>query len=353
MISNRIIPTLVCTLLCCPTFHTFADEITVKGTRLEGTVRSVDDSEIGFETIYGAGTIQIPLEDVEAITTEDRHYILYGDDEQAVGRLLGIEQGRLLVGEDPETATRVETSSIFESFPEETAEATIAGRLERRWRYWSGNFDAGFNFQRSTVDETGAALAARLERRKKPTRFVAETTYVYGITDPDDGEKTTSDNEVIGRLRGEWDLDTKPYLWATGYAEYDGVERVSFRGIPAAGPGYRFYEGERGLLQVDLGAAWVYERFFGGDDSDYPAVRLGGEGWTLLPIGAKLSSEAEFLQSVDDTTDYLIIGRVSLAVPIVSFFALKASLSNQYDNTPAEGTAHNELKTMLGLSYEF
>jgi len=46
-----------------------ADEVTVKGTVLRGTIVSANDAKIELETEYGKGKISIAFEDIQDIKT--------------------------------------------------------------------------------------------------------------------------------------------------------------------------------------------------------------------------------------------------------------------------------------------
>ena len=47
-----------------------ADRVTVKGTVLEGTVKSITAKHVVLETVYGKGDLVIKTEDVSAIETD-------------------------------------------------------------------------------------------------------------------------------------------------------------------------------------------------------------------------------------------------------------------------------------------
>lgn len=64
-----------------------ADRVTVKGTVLEGTVKSIDAKQIVVETVYGKGNLTIA--DVEAIETDVAFHLFHGDHVETVGLALG------------------------------------------------------------------------------------------------------------------------------------------------------------------------------------------------------------------------------------------------------------------------
>ena len=58
-----------------------ADEIVVQGDKLRGTVVTVTAKTVVFETKYGKGNIEIPIEEVQSITTEKEYVFSHGDDD--------------------------------------------------------------------------------------------------------------------------------------------------------------------------------------------------------------------------------------------------------------------------------
>ena len=64
-----------------------AAEVFTRNKGLHGSVVRVTAQGVEFETIYGEGTILIEWSDVESIVSDKEFLILYGDDEEVVGRI--------------------------------------------------------------------------------------------------------------------------------------------------------------------------------------------------------------------------------------------------------------------------
>jgi putative salt-induced outer membrane protein YdiY len=328
-----------------------AADITVKGTTLSGKIADVTRGGIELETIYGSGVLTIPFADVEAVESEGRFLVLYGEDDVAAGRLLGVDEEVLLVGESPEDTQRVPFDAIVSAQNEDEASESMAG-VRRRLRYWKGNLAFGFDAKQATTDTTTLTTSWLLERRKKPWRWVLSGRYFFDTEKQKGEDRSTLDNELKGRLRGEYDLFQRVFAFGTYSGEYDEVEKLSFRGVPTAGLGYRLVDRENALLQVDMGGGHVYERFFGGDDNDFWTAVFGTEGRYELPFGATFRADAEYLPAVDDwSDDYLIRSSASISAPLTDRLSLQLSVFDFYDSTPAEDTDHNELKTSVSLGW--
>lgn len=327
-----------------------ADTIEVDGTVLDATITSISASGVDIETKLGKGTITVAYDEIERVETEVPFWVLYGEEDEVSGRILGIEDGQLLVGEDRESAARIDPSTIYVGSAID-GEISEWARQRARWRFWSAAFDAGFNVTDATTDTTNASLGFVSERRKTGSRFVAKTGYIFGTQKKQGGSRSTLNNEVSGLLKGEYDLSEHLLLIASADAEYDEIERLSIRTVPKAGLGWRLWKTKTSFFQLEAAPAYNYERFFGGDTNSSAAASFGAEAETVLPYSAVVGGRVDYLPAVTDwADDYLIRSEITLSVPIISMLSLKATLSDQYDNTPASGNQRNELQTSLGLA---
>lgn len=331
-----------------------ADEVTVKGTVLRGTVVSLTDTKLEYETEYGKGKLIIDLADVQDMKTDSRFYVLHGDKRETVGRVVGLEGGRLLVGADVGSAEPVAIAAINRVHPAATYEASVLGPLRGEFGYWRGNLDFGFGMTQSTVDNTSLFAGFRADRIEKPTRLTLQAAYRFGTQNEHDGGSTTVQDNLRGLVRGEYDLSDRWLAFASGDAEYDAIQDLSIRAVPKAGLGYKIYETKSSFLQVEAGGAYVYERYFGGDSDDYFAAAFGAATGVKLPYGAKFEARMDYLPAIDDwLNSYLLRGEAALVVPMVQYFSFKASVIDVYDSRPAAESDRNSVATMVGLSTEF
>jgi len=328
-----------------------ADEITVKGTTLRGTIKSMSATELQMDTEYGKGTLTIPMKDVENITSDARYYVMHGEEAQTSGRILGLSNGTLLVGEDAAAEQKVDVTTVHSVYSAEKVETGALGSLRSNLRYWTGAFDLGFGLAQSTVDTTTFATGLGVERRKSPTRLVFGTKYGYGTQDRDNEPTTKVTDNLSGLLRGEYDLTSKIYSFGSGDGKYDAIQRLSIRGVPQAGLGYRFYKTDDAFLQAESGGAWVYQKYFGGEENDFWAVRFGGEAGGKTWRDMRWSWKGEYLPAVDDwANNYLLRTEAALLYPMTDLLYLKWSLLDEYNNQPAADATNNNLATTLGLS---
>ena len=331
-----------------------ADQITVKGTVLQGSVTALTPAGIEFTSDYGKGTIAVKMEDLEAIET-DAPYHFYHGDEETHGRIVGIRDGKLLVGDTVASAVQVDPASLHMAYSDAVYNQTGLGMVRRYLSLWRGSFDVGFGLTQATVDTVGVVVGFAADRKKKPTRFTLGAGYRYGTQKEHGESKSTLENEIRGFLRGEYDIFTKWYIFGQGDAEYDEIERLSIRGIPKAGIGYRFWDTETFLLQFEMGGAYVYEKYFGGDHNDYFAIAFGKLlEWDLPWYGAQFVWRTDYLPAVDDwANDFLVRTDAAFLLPMLDYLKFKFGVIDQYDNTPAGGSEKNSLAVVAGLSLVF
>jgi len=338
-----------------------ADTVTVKGTALKGKVVGVTPDGIDFETDYGDGVLKIPYGDIEHLATDDNHYVLHGEDALTEGRLIGVVDDNLLVGDDPETAERISTGVILESYSEEKFETSRWSRLQSDFRYWNVNFDLAFALTQATIDTSAFSTVLELRREKDPTRIRFGASYRLSTTKdrsknllPGQGKKETLENEIRGWWRSEWDLAKRIYWYSEMSAEYDSVERLSIRLDPTVGAGYRIFEHDKGWLSGDVGFGYVYQRYFGGDTEKYPALALGLETDWDLPFDSHFNWWIRYLPSLEDFVNvYLLKTEASLTVPIIEILAFKFTVGDIYNSSPATNSRNNTFTTTAGLSFTF
>lgn len=332
-----------------------ADEIVVQGDKLRGTVVTVTTKAVVFETKYGKGNVEIPIEEVQSLVTEKEYVFAHGDDHVTQGKIVGVEAGVVLVGPEGSEPVRVPSGEIQVVQSREAYEESPLAAAKTKLRYWSGNLDVGFSLTQSTVDSTSFGAGLGLRRVKDPTRFSFDSGFTYGTQKKRGETQTKLSDQLFGKVREEYDFTPHFFGYGNGYLEYNGIQRLSVRGIPEAGVGYKFWKSEEkdssDFFAGTVGGSWVYEQFFGGDDQDYFAISFGLQAQVPLPYGSRFTGSVSYLPSVSDfQNDFLIRSEAALTLPLYKQIAFKLSVLDDYDNTPAPDTSFNYLTTLIGLS---
>lgn len=332
-----------------------ADEIVVQGDKLRGTVVTVTTKAVVFETKYGKGNVEIPIEEVESLTTEKEYVFTHGEDGTTRGRIIGVEEGVVLVGPGDDAPVRVPVGDIQLVQSSTEIEESPLAAAKSKLRYWSGNLDLGFSLTQSTVDSTQLGVGAGARRVKGPSRLALDASYNYGTQQKRGEDETKLADQLTGNARQEYDLSERFFGYGNGYGEYNAIQRLSLRAIPEAGVGYKFWKSDEkdssDFFAGTIGGSWVYEKFFGGLDQDYFAISFGLQAQVPLPYGSSFNGSVNYLPSVSDfQNDFLVKSEAALLLPLYKQLSFKFSVVNDYDNTPAPDTSFNYLSTLIGLS---
>ena len=282
------------------------DAVTVHGQTLHGQIIGLDSQGIRFKTVYGEGEINIPYDDIEgAISSRAIFRIVYGDDQVAVGRLLGLDKKRLLVGESQSSIIQIPVQGIAMALLEDTYQKSFWKRLKTNYRHWSADLDVGLKYEESTIDKTKIELGLNLKRRKRPTRFTFYFRYAYEVEQVTDKPEVTTKDEYTGILLGEYDITKRFYIFLQPAAERDIPRLIKFRSYPTAGIGYRLIEKGRALVNFPVGLGYVKEDFIDFGTNSYTGLYLGAEGSYTFNNGMRMGLGLLWIKGFSDSSENL------------------------------------------------
>ena len=195
------------------------DEVTFGGQTLQGRIIRLDPKGIEFEPIHAKGTLTVQYEKIEKIVTQNTFIIFYGAEDTMVrGRLLGVGEGRLLIGADRVSAQRIPINEIIAGISVEDYDGSFWKRQRIKYRHWRASLDLGLSSEDGAIDKRKISPSLRIERLKKPTRYVLDLRYAF--EDQKRANETsffTTKDEFVGLIPGE----------------YDGNEHFMVFGLPA------------------------------------------------------------------------------------------------------------------------
>ena len=174
-----------------------AAEVFTKDTGLEGSVVGVTAVGVEFETIYGKGSIVIPWSDVQHVRSDKEFLILLTERDTVVGRIWGLKEGQLLVGESLDTVTRIPVAQILRSVTRQQYDTSRLERLRVRYRHWTANFDLAFGFTDATTDTTSLSTALELRRKKKPFDFFFGSYYFSRSSKESDPDMPPGSRDLV------------------------------------------------------------------------------------------------------------------------------------------------------------
>jgi putative salt-induced outer membrane protein YdiY len=327
----------------------------VKGTTLEGKVESITKKHVMLETDYGSGSVRIRVKNVEAIETEAPFHVFHGDDVHTLGRVVGVSRQAVTVEVAGSGPTEIPFDEVYAIRRDPGEDGEFLERAAVKLAYWSGNYDLNFSASFATDDNLALGTAFGLRRERGPSRLRLGGRYRLSMQKLDGESRETTQNDVYGELRQEYDLTDRLFAFGQADAEYDQIEELTIRTVPTAGLGYALYKSETTRVSVEAGGGYVYQRFFGGDTTQYPTAAFGAESDVKLGLGgARWLTRIDYTPAVAHWADeWLLRGESSLLLPIARRVSIKATVLDTYNSAPADETDNNSLTTLLGVSLGF
>ena len=337
-----------------PTEDPATDQITVKGQILNVRIIRFDANGITYRTEFGTGVVTTAYTDLEGVASRAAFRIVYGDDQEAVGRLIGFEGDRLVIGDSPTTIIHVPVEEIQVCVLASDYDESRWTRLKTDYRHWRANLSLGFNYEKGAVQKRKLEFGLSVARRKRPTRFVFDFRYAYEIQQTVDTPEETTKDEFDTFLTGEYDITEKIYLFVRPAAERDIPRLIRLRTYPAAGMGYRLIDSDRRLLFFPVGIGYVKEDFIDFGKNSYTSAYLGLEGLYEFGDGMVLSGTVLYMPDISDPGEsWLFRWLIDFTLPIYDPLALRLRIREESDNNPDPAVGDNKFTTSLALIFRF
>jgi putative salt-induced outer membrane protein YdiY len=331
-----------------------AAEIVVKGKELEGSVVGFTAEGVKFETVYGKGTIVIPWAETESLLSEKEFVVLFGEEDIAIGRAWGLKEGELLIGENPEKATRIPVGIISRSLTREQYESSRLEVIRVRYRYWNANFDLAYSYTDATTETNAFAVGLEFWRKKKPTELFLAAYYRYATTEKEGEAKVKNEDRFFAPGRLDYDISERLFGFGAVSAERDEIQEIKFRTDPNVGLGYRFVNRKTLVISGRTGPGYVYQKFFNDTSDDYFTILFGGDLDATLPYASKIRVRLVYLPSVSDWTDnYIFRGSLDWTMPLIGLLDFKFTIFDTYNSQPPPGVRNNSFTTTVGFSFRF
>lgn len=212
-----------------------------------------------------------------------------------------------------------------------------------------------------------ATVAGDFRLRRSDSQLTALTAFNYGRSAPAQGEpyRTTVEN-YQGRVRYD-------HFFAGGVAGFLSVSgrRDRFQGLDLRlnidpGVAYYFIDEKTQQFWVELGYDLQHEirrdEFVEASLADPALVDVEKSDTThsarafvgfnyALNDSVALTSGLEYLQSVEDSSDFRINADVGLTASVSQEFSIATTVGVRYDNEPLEGVEKTDVITALNLVY--
>ena len=331
------------------------DTLTVEGAVLQGQVTGLTRDGLSFSLTYGQGSIKIPYDRIEQLTTEHYYHIFY-DGRESDGRIVSINEHRWLVVEEQGRLERIDVDDIERFILSPREDDSFVNRVHNYIPFWSGNLDLGLAYEQGGTNKRNVSVAARFEYNRLRHRVVIIGAGALENQQPPDTNWTTTKDEYLFSFEENYYLSRKKeeFLFTSCGFDRDAIRDIQSRIYPAAGMGYKRTFSNHFWANVQLGGGGVFNQYVTYGKEDYAALYLGSEMMYQSGYGPLFRAKFLYMPSVASYTNaWLLRATASVSIPLTELFALKLSVEGIDDDNPSPNVGNNKITTDFAFSFTF
>jgi putative salt-induced outer membrane protein YdiY len=212
---------------------------------------------------------------------------------------------------------------------------------------WNSSAAAGLTLTSGNSDTMLATANIGTEKKWDKNEVAFGVDGAYGEQDDEKNVETLHGFGQYNRLFTE-----RFFGLFRADALHDAIADVEYRVTLSPGVGYYFIKNKTTFLRGEVGPGVVFEKA-GGETDTYMTLRLAERFEHQLSKTARIWQSAEILPDVSDWENYIVNAEIGIDVAINTRWSLRAYLQDTYDNKPADGRKHNDLKLVVGTAYKF
>lgn len=216
---------------------------------------------------------------------------------------------------------------------------------------WLIDLSAGYALSRGNSDTSDfLARAAVIKKFEETWQLIAKGEYAWGeVKDQDTGEyNKTADRGLLSGQANFFVIESG-YLYGRSEASYDKIKKLDRRLENGIGGGYDLYRKDKTYNALEAGVAYIDSKYENDQRDHGIYLRLAQNGALVINERVTLIESVEYKPKFEDFKDYLLNAEVSLRVGLFSQLYFMLSVTDRYDNTPADGTKRNDLSVISSL----
>lgn len=222
---------------------------------LHGSVISYEKGVIVFSTKY-VKRIRIPVEQIRSISTDRPIAIKMKDDSIMRGTLTTLESGQVAVIMEPDG----------ELVPLDWSQVKTINPPPDRW---TGDFALGGNAKSGNTNSTTLNMSMSAKRQWGRDRF--QFHYRFNFESEDNIE---TDNDSFMSIKFDHFFTENTFAGLSLEAKKDAFKDIELQAITGLGLGYRFWNDEDKVLELQLGIAYFSDDRIKGPHSTFMTGRL-------------------------------------------------------------------------------
>jgi len=308
-----------------------ADEVITKnGSRLIGTVVSMESNKLVFETSF-AGKITIDWEQVARLTTENPVEVSLVGKQVLKGKVIKSDNGSLVLQPEEGQATApISMAEVKTLKPPKPPES---------WEF-DGRISLSASSEEGNTEKDKFKIDGDMQLYKYPHRF---KTYFEGSLEKN--FNITTEEKGLFTLSYDRFLTDKWYAFGKVGTERDDFADLSHLVTLGAGPGYQFWQSDEKNLSIEVGSGYVFEKYsvaqesLGGQDHREYAAAVWAMSFDMYLFNRKIQPFHNNLGSIslEDSSVWRLRTRTGVRVPLVWKFFSTVQYNYDWVNSPADG----------------
>jgi putative salt-induced outer membrane protein YdiY len=315
---------------------TAKDEILLKnGSRILGEVTGSRDGVVTIETDF-AGTIDVELEQIKSVNTQDPVVILMADESVQHDSTLVIAEEQLVLSEPGQT------------FPLDDLLVVNPDPWELGVGYrWTGTLGFALVRERGNTDSDELDYKLESEWRSKWDRY---TVQANGEKDENNGTKTADKWKFGGKY--DYFLEDPNYIGLVALAEKDKFQDLDLRYLIGPYLGRQFYDEPIFSLRGELGFSYVSEEFNVSEDDEY-----GASIWNIHLTSDYLGGDSSLyfdqfgVWNLKETSDVIVKSTFGLSYPLLWKIEAAVEVLLEYDSGAVVGVDDLDQTYKFRLGY--
>ena len=221
---------------------------------------------------------------------------------------------------------------------------------------WDASVAAGLTLTRGNTDTLLSTLTFKALRKGTNSEVLLGAAGSYGEATTERGEKDEATRTTAANVQAyaQFNYLFTERFYSGGRVDYvhDAIADLKYRVTVSPLAGYYAVKNPKTKLAFELGPSGVFERQ-GEEDNQYAALRFGDRFEHKFAPKAKLWQAFDVVPQIDRFSNYLLIAELGTEAAITDKVLLRAVLQDTYDNEPATGRKHNDVKLITSVVYKF
>ena len=313
----------------------FADTVELSdGNILQGTVSSLEKGTLIFSTEY-AKKNKIPVGNIKTISTDTAVTVKMTNDSIFTGKLTTLEDGRVAIILEP----------VGETVPIEWDQVKFINEPPGSW---DGNISLGGNVKSGNTESVTVNLSLAALREWENDRFQFRFFYNY-----EEDNNTLSGRDFFGTMKFDHFFTTNFFNALSLEIKGDEFKDLNLRTTIGLGVGYRFWNDDVKILELEGGVSYFSENLDVGMDQEFFAGRFGLTFSYKIFENLSLKDYMLYYPRFERPQEYRLRNELSLISALGEGWATKVTYIFDQDTEATFGILEKDHQIIFAIQYTF